>query len=55
MKMRSSSFDIRSDIDMPNMYLNNLLTRIAINENRYLGTKPFGSSLFVVMQKIRHK
>ena len=52
MKMRSSSFDIRSDIDMPNMYLNNLLTRLTINENRYLRTKPFGSSLFVVMQKI---
>ncbi len=46
-----SSFDIRSDIDMPNMYINNLLTRITINENRYLRTKPFGSSLFVVLQR----
>ena len=42
---------IISDIDMPSKGLNNLLFKIVDFENKILSHKPFGSSLFLVLQK----
>jgi SAM-dependent methyltransferase len=43
---------IVSDIDMPVKALNYLLERVVCWENSWLRWKPFGSSLFVVAEKI---
>ncbi len=43
---------IVSDVDMPALAVNYLLERIVCWENRLLRWKPFGSSLFVVAEKI---
>lgn len=49
---RDSQTEIRSDIDLPPPAVNELL-RIAVKlENSLLGSKPFGSSLFLAMKRI---
>ena len=51
-KMRMNpSFDLRSDIDLPKHWVNLLLTGITRFENRWVPTKPFGSSLFLVAKR----
>jgi SAM-dependent methyltransferase len=49
----ATHFDVRSDIDIPKPFLNMCLLGITHCENRWLRSKPWGSSLFVVAQK-RH-
>jgi SAM-dependent methyltransferase len=44
--------EIHSDIDLPVSWINRLLFRLNQFENRTFTQKPFGSSLFVVAQKI---
>ena len=50
MRMKSA-FEVNSDIDLPSPPLNKMLRRITLFENRWFRTKPFGSSLFLVMKK----
>ncbi len=51
-KMRlNPSFEISSDIDMPSGFINSLLEGISSLENHLLPVKPFGSSIFLVVQK----
>jgi hypothetical protein len=50
MKM-APTFEVRSDIDLPNPWLNRILAVITLFENRWLPLKPFGSSLFLVLKK----
>lgn len=44
--------EIKSDIDMPSNWVNNILYQIVKNENKYLSKKPIGSSLFLVLKRI---
>lgn len=53
LKMRvDSQFDVRSDIELPGRAINMLLETITRLENRWFPTKPFGSSLLVVAEKM---
>jgi hypothetical protein len=45
------AFEVRSDIDPPSALLNRILAGMALFENRWLPAKPFGSSLFLVLEK----
>jgi len=51
MMRTNPAFKISSDIDMPSGLLNSLLARISSLENHILPVKPFGSSIFLVVQK----
>lgn len=42
---------IKSDIDLPSDVINNILYKVVSFENKFLVKKPFGSSLFLVLQK----
>jgi SAM-dependent methyltransferase len=42
---------IKSDIDMPSSFINNILYKIVGLENKYIKNKPFGSSLLIVLRK----
>jgi SAM-dependent methyltransferase len=44
---------IESDISLPPKMVNELLFKLCHFENKWLRTTPFGSSLFVVLRKIR--
>ncbi|OGC04150.1 hypothetical protein A2276_06015 [candidate division WOR-1 bacterium RIFOXYA12_FULL_43_27] len=46
------NMEIKSDIDLPSAWTNNLLYKIVSFENFICKWKPFGSSLFVVAKKI---
>jgi len=50
-KMNPSA-PIHSDVVLPPMFVNHIFERITHLENRFLVKKPFGSSLFVVAQKM---
>ena len=49
---RNADVEVRSDIDMPPGPINALLGHLTRLENRLARTKPWGSSLFVVAQRI---
>lgn len=52
MKMaRDPDFEVVSDVMLPPAWVNRLLERISVWENRHLRFKPFGSSLFLVLRK----
>ena len=42
---------IESDVEMPSPTINNLLYKVTNFEQKYLGWKPWGSSLFIVLEK----
>ena len=42
---------IESDVEMPSPKINNLLFEVTQFEQKYLGWKPWGSSLFMVLKK----
>lgn len=51
-KMKSNtSYDVQSDVGLPNPLVNSILLFITRLENLLLPVKPFGSSLFVVIKK----
>lgn len=51
-KMRlARDYAICSDIDLPRPWLNRILWRMTLLENRLLPRKPFGSSLYLVLRK----
>ena len=53
MKMRlAKNYEIRSDIDLPHSRVNRALEEITRIENRRLPAKPFGSSLYLVLQSL---
>jgi SAM-dependent methyltransferase len=45
--------EVRSDIDLPPKWINEILFKIISVENRFFPWKPIGSSLYIVAQKIR--
>ena len=49
---RSKQSSIRSDLDLPPAFLNQLFEAVTRVENAVLPWKPFGSSLFVVAKKL---
>jgi len=52
MKMRlTKNYEICSDIDLPHPWVNRVLEGLTRFENRRLPSKPFGSSLFLVLKK----
>ncbi len=44
---------IKSDINMPSSLVNEILYKVVKLENKYIKRRPFGSSLFLVLKKIR--
>ncbi len=49
---RAHAIEVRSDIDLPNRVVNTMLGGLTRLENGWLPVKPWGSSLFVVAQRI---
>ena len=47
----TGNYEIRSDIDLPHPWINGVLEKITRVENRNLSSKPFGSSLYLVLKK----
>ncbi|MCP9749270.1 bifunctional 2-polyprenyl-6-hydroxyphenol methylase/3-demethylubiquinol 3-O-methyltransferase UbiG [Lacihabitans sp. CS3-21] len=43
--------NIKSDVEMPSEFMNNLFYNICITESKILKKSPFGSSLFLVIKK----
>jgi SAM-dependent methyltransferase len=53
MKMRlTRNYEIRSDIDLPHPWVNRVLEGLTRFENRCLPLKPFGSSLYLVLESL---
>jgi SAM-dependent methyltransferase len=48
----NKSMKIESDIGLPPAFINNLLIKFVKLENKIFSSKPFGSSLFLVIKKI---
>lgn len=47
----NTDFEVKSDVNLPNRWLNAILLFITRIENHFIPIKPFGSSLFVVLNK----
>ena len=53
MKMRlAKNYEVRSDIDIPRPWINRVLEGLTRFENRRFRLKPFGSSLYLVLQSL---
>lgn len=51
-KLNNKQEKIESDVKMPSKFVNDILYKIVEFENKYLGKKPFGSSIFLVLKKL---
>jgi SAM-dependent methyltransferase len=50
--MLDKDMPVLSDVKMPASFMNRLFYRITSRENSFMKTKPWGSSVFIVMQKL---